>query len=571
MLFRLYRKLFARSHKPRRRPIRRNRAVLRCEGLEERWTPAAVNQVGDLLSIDFNSPGEIVNIRQLAGDEYEVYEIDGGLNLLGTFNGVNDIEVNGNGVNNIALSIDGNADDSDSLVGDFTVTQVGGDDFEIFDAAAVGGPGPDFGISGNFTVNNSTSNNFAVRLLNGGHLFGDTIINDAGADADIDLGDIPDEMTFNGFVSLNLGEGNNDATFNAVVVGYVSVIGDAGDDTVELLESHILGDFGVDLGSGYNVVDINASFVDGNVFGFEGEFSEIHITASTVSGFVSFINNGDGDLTATIESDATDGITQIFGFASFISGGGNDQVTISSTPGNDPGEGVYLFDNVGVNLGDGQNAFELMGEPDNHVIANLNVFAYATTGLGPDGRTPAPHFESSGGLQVLVVNYATVGGFVSVVNNSDLYDLGAEIRQSDVNGFFSVISGDTNDLISVEETIISGVIDPYTGVVVSLAYHLGGGNDTVNHRQSSFGGLVEMLTGAGQDTITLNDSPNDSHYLGMIVIDMGDDDDELVFANVGEAVLFAGADIDGGSGTNILDDTSATLLGAATINDVNFV
>ncbi len=557
------RKLFGSSKKSRRRPIQTNRVSLRCESLEDRWVPATTNQVGSTLFVEFDTPGEIVNVRQLSDDHYLVH-IDP-LDLIGNHTGVNNIVVNGNGVDDITLHLDGNGDDSDALAGDFTVNQNSGNSLTIEDSATggfMGGEG--FGVQGNFTVNNNTSDSLWIQLSDGDHAFGNTIVNDNIADATILFGSANSGIDFSGYVSLNLGDGENAGmVVSSLITDFYSVVGGSSVDVASLIDTEVLTSVGVDLGGDANRVIIAGSTVNENVFGFQGAYSEITITASWIGGYVSFINNSNIDLDATIQSHPSLGATEILGFTSFVSGDGNDTVKLSTAPGDNAGENVHLHDNVGVNLGDGENIFQFDGTAMNDVVVDGNVFAYAASGLAPDGHTPIPDYASSGALSFLTLTRADINGFVSVINNSE-FGLFVFAQQSHITDFFSAISDSGNDVIVTMTTEIGD----------NVAYDLAAGSDFISQENVQIGGLLSIVTGAGDDTIWLESDggSTDSTYLGEIMIDMGADNDTLSFGLDfnDRALLHADANVDGGSGINLLNENGVAFFNGAVINDVNF-
>lgn len=496
MLQRFFKSLF--NNKPMRKsaPARR----LRLEALESRWVPAVTASVaGGVLTVtETTAAADAVTITEQA--THGSYTVTGA-----TVNG--NVAFNATNVTSIVVDL-GTGGDSLALVGNLTANNVSGLDgtLQISDASAFTvSMTAGWNVLGATTINHTSTTTLGVVIDGPGTSLGSLTVFDADGASAIAIGQAGNtsEPAFKSFISLNLGAGDSTTQISdATIGGFLSVVGTAGNDTVSVANSVIGGtpatassprpNIGLDVGAGTNSIVIATSSVVGNIFAFSAGSAgnETFVLAGVnLLGFVTY--NKTAGATA-LQSQVVN--SNIGGFVSFVSQGGDDQVTIDNTSvAGVANNGAAGIGNVAMNLGTGTNTLTVINGTS--ILGDLQ-FGITPTVTGTTG-TDTVNIDSTSVFGTVTINNSSSAGAVTVdIGNGGNTFIGKAL---------SIVTGAGADVVRIDNVRVIG----------NTALVLGDGANTTtvetaaDNESSTFLGTFNYTGGAGVDTVTLGFAATD--------------------------------------------------------------
>ncbi|WP_425615829.1 hypothetical protein NA78x_005760 [Anatilimnocola sp. NA78] len=337
----------------------------------------------------------------------------------------------------------------------------------------------------------------------------------------------------NGNDELLFGEFNNE---NQTIANLQAIMGE-GNDFVEVEGENnfsVPGSVLATLGNGNNTFDI-----DPNVNLTLGVTS---ITAGTGFDFLDF---GDGTVNAksmalSLGSGGSnvflDGEVTITGALTVIAGAGDDNVN----PGDGGGTNFVLNGSAAFNLGDGNNSVDF-----EHTNTTITGALSVVTGSGNDSIT-----SFGNNLTVLAASLITGNGNdtiqlsanATLVRSSLAIDTGAGLDTLvafavTVNGATSVNMGEGIDLVFVDNSRFRGVVTMLTGGGNDdVSIEDGGENDGIGTR---FDSVVSIDLGAGNDDLFVGFDANDFVTTSSTVIVNGGLGNDFLFASGFDVFAFA--------------------------------
>jgi hypothetical protein len=387
-------------------------------------------------------------------------------------------------------------------------------------------------IAGNFsyTATSVAGSTNTVTLTSGA--FGGTFGLTTGASDDtVNLAG----STITGKATLNVGNGTNtvtDVDVTAAPTGLLtahsdlSVTGGTGDDSLDLSGANVTGKTTLALGTGNNDVEATTAA------NFTGAFA---CTATSVAGATNTI----------------DLLSSTFGNTVAITTGASDDTLDLS--------GAHATGNATINLGAGNNNFQVIGSAAASFGGNLGVTA---TGSGDNTITVGSAAATSGvtgGLTIATGSGDDVIDFLANVGGNLSVNSGTAPDQDAINGQGGTVTGTA----TLQAGSISFITLLSMTVMRSATINTGSGMDNVYIGGSQFcnhDGTFALTGGAGADTVNITTTTGDTSpttFWRAVNINLGAGNDTL---NIG-ASPDTGA---GGTG----DANSYAIFASATIKPI---
>jgi hypothetical protein len=260
-----------------------------------------------------------------------------------------------------------------------------------------------------------------------------------------------------GNMSVNAGAVGsiNAAVTGSTITGSLFVGGGAGDDSVDIAQTSVGTNLGMNLGTGTDKATLLNDKVGGGVVSKGTGVETLNVAASQIQGSLSVQDQGASSVAVAVMNAA------IKDFLSVISGPGNATVTVTGT-------------SVGRNLG-----LALGGTSDSVALTNVRV----------SGNL----FGSAAGDETFVLQSSDVLGYVSLKGGSSSA-LNVAIHNNTIDQFLSIINASGTTAVDVTSTSV--------GENFGLA--LGGSNSVTIAGVTVAGDLFEL--GEGTETLTVNNT-----------------------------------------------------------------
>lgn len=274
---------------------------------------------------------------------------------------------------------------------------------------------------------------------------------------------------------------------------------------------HVSGNLTLTLGAGTNVFVLNGNSsvsVGGNLTMTTLAGDDIFTTPYNIASQLTVLGTATFNLGAGNNLMDLEGVTQVGGNFSVISGAGNDSITLGRN-------NFILGRNLTLNLGDGNNEFRLAG-----LTTELGAFSY-TGGKGLDILTIGlteffdpgavimrgnATIKTGAGTNRINIGFSTLHGAVniqstSLANEADFLNL----MRVTLNGALTASLGKGGSVLAVDDSTVNAVFNVNTGDGEDLV-RLDNQDNALNNNASGvnrWNSTLKILSGKGQDTFLL--------------------------------------------------------------------